>query len=564
MKLRTMLYGLTLMLGCFVLASCVNDGEGPCLPDGETRVLFKLMLQDNAQTRADGETWGNYSPKKVGEGYDNQIDLPNVQMLLFDANGAYAGKLKDLTYSQPDPTKTVYQYIGTAPTGLAAGAYKFVILANSPTVTPTNLAALETVEFTYLGGATLPNIPMWGTKDVSLTVEAGTRQDIGAISLLRAVSKVSVRLSGTDTDIRDYKLEKVEVANYNTDGYVVPTNYATVTETTAHGVDASLHANTSAGEALLTPELTNDKEVTFYLPEYVNSTTAPAEVMVYLTKEVTSSGVTKTVKFAAPVKFCKYADGVPATGTDAELYNIIRNHYYEFNITKVTDDGALYVKPTVAPWIDAEELDYTINMSTSMRLFDSWLYRIDTDNDLTVENYTDWATSHLMVSSGVEAASATIPVAGRPLRSPQIQLVTTGRTSSVANAFELYVDNSDFEIVSAVKDDTGKVTAYVKSTDGTLNIAGGENVYTYFYIVPKEGVTPANPEAKVFLYYNDSALGKLKTTFNNNALPGYSDDSSEIWAYYVAPDDYKYVAGKVLKMYYQDEHHPIVPTSDQN
>lgn len=570
MKLRVMLYGLTLMLGCFVLASCINDGEGPCLPDGETRVLFKLVLQDNAQTRAAGETWGNYSPKKAGEGYDNQIDLANVQFLLFKSDGSYAGKLTDLTYTIPgDPRYDfVYDYVGTAPTDLVEGDYKFVVLANCPEVTPTNLEALNTLAFDYLGGDDLPNIPMWGTKgvttDTHLKPEPGARKDIGAISLLRAVSKVTVRLSGADTDIRNYKLEKVEVEKYNTKGYVVPTNYATVTETTAHGVDASLHANTSAGEALLTPELTNDKEVTFYLPEYVNSTTAPAEVMVYLTKEVTSSGVTKTVKFAAPVQFCKYADGVPATGTDAELYNIIRNHYYEFNITKVTDDGALYVKPTVAPWIDADELDYTINMSTSMRLFDSWLYRIDTDNDLTVENYTDWATSHLMVSSGVEAASATIPVAGRPLRSPQIQLVTTGRTSSVANAFELYVDNSDFEIVSAVKDDTGKVTAYVKSTDGTLNIAGGENVYTYFYIVPKEGVTPANPEAKVFLYYNDSALGKLKTTFNNNALPGYSDDSSEIWAYYVAPDDYKYVAGKVLKMYYQDEHHPIVPTSDQN
>ena len=168
-----------------------------------------------------------------------------------------------------------------------------------------------------------------------------------------------------------------------------------------------------------------------------------------------------------------------------------------------------------------------------------------------------------MVSSGVEAASATIPVAGRPLRSPQIQLVTTGRTSSVTNAFELYVDNSDFEIVSAVKDNTGKVTSYVKSTNGTLNIAGGENVYTYFYIVPKEGVTPANPEAKVFLYYNDSALGKLKTTFNNNSLPGYSDDSSEIWIYYVAPENYKLGTG-VLKMYYKDEHNPIVPTDVQN
>ena len=569
MKLRVMLYGLTLMLGCFVLASCINDGEGPCLPDGETRVLFKLVLQDNAQTRAAGETWDNYRPKKAGEGYDNQIDLANVQFLLFKSDGSYAGKLKDLTYTIPgDPRYDfVYDYVGKAPTNLVEGDYKFVVLANCPEVTPTNLAALESLAFDYLGNENLPNIPMWGTKgittDTHLKPEPGARKDIGAISLLRAVSKVTVRLSGTDTDIRNYKLEKVEVEKYNTKGYVVPTNYATVTETTAHGVDASLHANASAGEALLTPELTNDKEVTFYLPEYVNSTTAPAEVMVYLTKEVKESGVTKTVKFAAPVQFCKYADGVPATGTDAELYNIIRNHYYEFNITKVTDDGALYVKPTVAPWIDAEELDYTINMSTSMRLFDSWLYRYDTDGNLTKDNYTDWATSHLMVSSGVEAASATIPVAGRPLRSPQIQLVTTGRTSSVTNAFELYVDNSDFEIVSAVKDNTGKVTSYVKSTNGTLNIAGGENVYTYFYIVPKEGVTPANPEAKVFLYYNDSALGKLKTTFNNNSLPGYSDDSSEIWIYYVAPENYKLGTG-VLKMYYKDEHNPIVPTDVQN
>lgn len=573
MKLRTMLYGLTLMLGCFVLAACVNDEEGPCLPDGETRVLFKLVLDDNAQTRADGETWGNYNPKKVGEGYDNQIDLPNVQMLLFDANGAYAGKLKDLTYSQPDPKKTVYQYIGTAPENLAAGDYKFVILANSPTVTPANLAALETVEFTYLGGTTLPNIPMWGTKGITdktkLTVEAGTRQDIGEISLLRAVSKVTVRLSGTDTDIRNYKLEKVEVANYNTKGYVLPSGYAdaNVKETTDLGTEGeSLHAYTSAGTVLLTPELTNDKEVTFYLPEYVNSTDAPAEVMVYLTKEITVGGETKTIKFNAPVQFCKYnADGAPATGDNAELYNITRNHYYEFNITKVTDAGALFVNPTIKDWTNVP-LSYTINATTSMRLFDSWLYRYDTvDQDYT--NWTNWAGSHMVVSSGrVTEATATETIIGRPLRSPQIQLLTTGLTSSVTDAFELYVDNSDFEIVRAVKNSAGAVTGYDYSgADGKLAIAGGTGVYTYFYIVPKVGVTPTKPVAHVFLYFNDPILGPQEMTYNYNALPGYSDDSSEIWAYYFSESEYD--AGKTsdnkefLKMYYKDEYNPLVPVN---
>ena len=88
MKQRMILYGLTLMLGCFVLASCVNDDEGPCLSsNGKTQVLFSLVLQDNTQTRADGDvTWGNYSPKKEGVGYDNKIDLAGVQMLLFKGN----------------------------------------------------------------------------------------------------------------------------------------------------------------------------------------------------------------------------------------------------------------------------------------------------------------------------------------------------------------------------------------------------------------------------------------------------------------------------------------------
>ena len=51
-------------------------------------------------------------------------------------------------------------------------------------------------------------------------------------------------------------------------------------------------------------------------------------------------------------------------------------------------------------------------------------------------------------------------------------------------------------------------------------------------------------------------------TFNNNALPGYSDDSSEIWAYYFPANEYN-ITGK-LKMYYQDYNHPLVPTPVQN
>ena len=572
MKLIKMLYGLTLMLGCFVLASCVNDEEGPCLPDGKTEVLFSLVLQDNAQTRTGDETWNNYDPKDTGVEYDNYINLDNVQMLLFYADGGendgkYAGKLGSMIHSKVN--ENVYQYVGTAPTDLAAGDYKFVVLANCAdaglTVGTSTIADVDNTFNLFADSGNTEYIPMWGVLKASLTLVAGARQHIGTIDLLRAMSKVTVKLQapeGATVDpLRGYSLEKVTLSNYNKSGYITPTGAATAETTKELNLDASLHAYASAGtDKVFEPTDEDAKELTFYLPEYDNSTT-PAVLTVTLTKEVEVEGETEptTVTFEAPIQFCDYYTegdnkGKPDT---TKPYNIIRNHYYQFNIYSVSDDGALYVKPTVAPWEDATPLDYTIKMSTNMRLFDSWLYRYDTvDQDYT--NWTNWAGSHMAVSEGRESD-------GRPSRSPQIQLVTTGvADASVEDSgtFELVIDNTDFEILRANKNDVGVVTSYDASTNGKLTIAAGEDVYTYFYIVPKINVTPSNPVAKVSLFYNDPVTGKQEVTYNYNALPGYSDDSSEIWAYYFPADQYN-ITGK-LKMYYQDANNPLVPTPVQN
>lgn len=578
MKLRVMLYGLTLMLGCFALASCINDEEGPCL-DSKTQVVFKLVLQDNAQTRAGDETWNNYNPKETGVEYDNYINLDGVQVLMFKGDGTYVGKLGELTYNQTGVN--TYQYVGLAPDGLASGGYKFVILANcadaglhvgSETQAASTIDDLKAMAFNlYAQSDNTEYIPMWGTKGIdaetTLTVQAGTRQSIGTISLLRAMSKVTVKLQALDgatgDPLRGYSIQKAVLSNYNKSGFVVPTGYDTALETKELNLDASLNVKADPDtDKEYTLKATGGTELTFYLAEYDNIGTTdapatPAVLTVYLTKTVGEGESATTINFNAPIQFCDYFtsgddQGKPDT---TKPYNIIRNHWYQYNIYSVSDDGALYVKPTVKDWIDADALTYTIDASSNMRLFDSWLYRYDKDGDLTTANYTDWATSHMMVSSNVDATSTP---ANRPMQSPQIQLVTSG-----SNTFELYVDNPDFEILRANKNDVGVVTSYDRSTDGTLTIAAGTDVYTYFYIMPKSTAT-AGSIAKVFLYYNDPALGKQKMTYNNNSLPGYSDDSSEIWVYYVAPGDYKYVAGSVLKMYYQDVNNPLVPASIQN
>lgn len=295
-----------------------------------------------------------------------------------------------------------------------------------------------------------------------------------------------------------------------------------------------------------------------YLREAIDADSPKAtEVVVYLRETDKAIAGTVYYKLSNDANATEYAAPFTMGNLDTEYNNFRRNHYWTV-YAYFESDGKLYVKPTVANWNDIDRLDYTIKMNTNMRLFDSWLYRYDTvDQDYT--NWTNWAGSHMVVSDGrVTETSTAEPVAGRPLRSPQIQLVTTGVAGS---SFDLKVDNSDFEIVQAVKDNVGVVTSYVASTGGALNIPAGDNVYTYFYIVPKADA-PANPVAKVTLIYNDPVVGPQKVTFNYNALPGYSDDSSEIWAYYFPANEYN-ITGK-LKMYYQDYNHPLVPTPVQN
>ena len=258
---------------------------------------------------------------------------------------------------------------------------------------------------------------------------------------------------------------------------------------------------------------------------------------------------------------------------DAEsmVQDFARNHVWI--VYAYFEGGKLYVKPTVAPWIDATTTNYAMKLSSNMRLFDSWLYRYDLDEkdfladdpDWTGHKYWEtWTESHMVVSSG------TLPdenaTGDRPAKSPLIQLVTTTGTET-GEAINLKLDNNKFKLIRAVKDDTGRVTEY-EDCGQTLSITAGENIYTYFYVVPADG-TEEGATAKVTLIYTNPVVGDQKVPFNSNSLPGYSDDSSEIWVYCVAPDDYSNTApstyaGKLLKMYYQDASHPIVPTVNQS
>ena len=591
MKLKTMLYGLTLMLGCFVLASCVNDDEGPCLPDsnGKTQVVFSLVLPDKAQTRS---LWGEKDPDSGewindwinGEDKDKDIDLGTIRIVIFDNAGGYIGTLGDElnfiprnTGEEPYET-TEYECIGTVPDNIAKALinaqvkdFKFMVFAN----------CTVPEKITWDGAAVVfdsetDKIPMWGVVSVEgLTLTKGERTDLGPIVLLRALSKVTVALApktGQESKMDGFTyISSVKVTNYNTTGYVVPSlpvAYESITNTMALDTEECVHENTSDPDTdlLIDGGTSKPKELTFWLFEFVNKgkeDADQAQLIVTLGKTVTNADtgeeqeVLKEFDFA-PIKFCTYDknNGAPSGAP----FDIVRNHYYKFNITEVV--GGLYVVPTVAKWKDAPVLDYTINMSTNIRLFDSWLYRYDLDTKDGKPDYSNWNESYMVVSTG-SGAKTDVEPAGRPLRSPMIQLVTTG------GPFELKIDSEDFMIVSVTKNDiAGTITGYPTHAQSLVIPAAAENkeVYTYFYIVPTSNMT--GKKAHVFLYYNDPVLGNQEVPFNNNALPGYSDDSSEFWVYSVTEAQYN--DGKIgdnnpfLRMYYYDAKHPLVDKDPVN
>ncbi len=405
-------------------------------------------------------------------------------------------------------------------------------------------------------------------KGISITDEE-IKQNVPVVQITRAVSKLRFVFA------KPKGMQGVNITKIVVDKDLIPES--TFVFPRESGAEFELPADVTYADSVIVGSLTSDDIIGLGDPALLRS---DAEANVSKSAQQYESMINDTIankqssqriaylresdkkitgKIYYKLSASENAEEKVATFSMANLEDTDFHRNHSWLVYSYFQGGKLFVNPTVADWIDVTALDYTLKMNTNMRLFDSWLYRYDTDGNITADNYTDWSTSHMAVSSGRVAASATEPVAGRPLRAPQVQLVTTGD-----GTFELTVDNPDFEIVRANKNTTGTVTSYDASVDGVLTIAAGDDVYTYFYIVPKEGVTPANPEAKVTLIYNDPVLGPQKVTFNNNSLPGYSDDSSEIWAYYLAPTDYKYTAGRTLRMYFKDYDHPLVPTEVQN
>lgn len=181
---------------------------------------------------------------------------------------------------------------------------------------------------------------MWGVTTLTKDLVVGKQNNLGIIDLLRSLAKVKVKMAdGMKT--RGYALGSITFNNYNTEGFTLPLTYNTSKNTKEILFSSSLNAKTSWSQSVTMTNTTTDEEsIMLYIPEYDNKTAA-ADKKASITLNLKCDG---TDDGTYTLQFCNYVDGVADPST---LYNIQRNHYYEYTVNK---DDRLNVTLKVQMW----------------------------------------------------------------------------------------------------------------------------------------------------------------------------------------------------------------------
>ena len=321
---------VAILLAMALLWACTadNDAEDESAKR-DLRVAFTMQITQ-ASPRNASESWGNYAPSTTGSATENAINPNTLKIMICNAEGQVMAQVEQIEMTKKSDTE--YAITGTwmnAADKLSL-AKKIMVVANSQeAIANGNLQALA-----FNRTDTQNYLPMWGVATLPNLV-TGKSNNIGNISMLRAVAKVQVSLRN-DMAKKGFSIASLAVNRYNAKGYVVPDTYNKVAQTTDIGFEGSLHAYDAS--ATDTPLYFTDEQQ-IYLPEYTNvGATAPATISVELNRNGQHEG-------NYTLYFRTYdSEGAP-TGAP---YNIQRNHYYLYTIYKAGDQ--LIVTLHVKPW----------------------------------------------------------------------------------------------------------------------------------------------------------------------------------------------------------------------
>jgi hypothetical protein len=332
---------------------------GECEPslgtkDNPVSIHFRMSMDNSSSSMTRAATWGDEYTSIAGNSFDEQIDVSTVRVSVFEGE-TFKGAVSELICYKSGDTYEFYGEISNIEFE-ANHDYKFMVFANCASVDDYE----ETGSYNNLTFNTTDvvlnqkYIPMWGVKEFKLTQSgiAGNDQylyDLDIIYMLRSVAKVQVFLG---QGVTDFTIKSVTIRNHGASGYSLPLSWNKVANTQnlswkdentdAHSFNPKQGIATSGLN--LSAEVEGAKYVA-YLPEQVNDGNVVMDVVV-----VDNAGAEYTFENAIYLK--DYASG--------QTLDLMRNHYYEYTITKVNTGVNLELTCKVQPWtLVKEEWDYT-------------------------------------------------------------------------------------------------------------------------------------------------------------------------------------------------------------
>lgn len=361
---------LTLCLG---LSSCIYDDgtmtDEPDIPADSYMVVLSMRLKQDTPgsdvlSRV-GEIWGDNDNREDGVGVDNYVDIDGtLRVGVYDAAGNLAAQVKRvLAHSWKDEENNENKITETRhyecrgvmeltdgnnnfPNG---EDYTVMLFLNTPGTDnlPVTLDDTKKLAYSRYGvAAKVRNdggIPMWGfiTSKFEGIKQGETYQLRDDIYMLRALSKVRLFVSA---DSKGWAIKSLTVNNINGTGYSLPLwTVGTDKMTTDLTLAGSLrpYADSNIQELAKYDYVSNpENDFVFYMPEKENKTPDDAKkCKMYVT---VTDGTTDKSKY---VEFMDY------TGDGKPTYNyldIIRNHYYNFEILCGNKDEELRFRVTIA------------------------------------------------------------------------------------------------------------------------------------------------------------------------------------------------------------------------
>lgn len=329
------------------LASCTIEhdmGKPGGGGDGEAFVKFSVWLPGS-------------TPASRALTENNENHVQTIDILIFEQGGDWVYNAgcsgSDITTDGGDPLKKSFTL------KMRQGEYDMVMLANARELLSgmnltgqsksAVLAALnETVptEDKWVADASdseYIHIPMWG--EIGYVTIDGNTQNLDAkdIHLTRMLARVDVQIAST---AGTFRLTSVDVYNYNTMGSLVPT------ATGSWNGTKSVSPNVPAGSTLTKGPLEYNNEDS---KAEINTTDNKCAMEIYLFEaENHTAGGHSTAKDMLD-RTCIVIGGIYGSdpkpsyyradfstskdNTGDDVLDVLRNHHYTFNITKVSGSG---------------------------------------------------------------------------------------------------------------------------------------------------------------------------------------------------------------------------------